>query len=57
MRRKWTNELLANVALKYHTFKEFTKGDYGALQAAYKRNILDEITSHYLDSKSRTIFS
>lgn len=42
----WTNEMLADEALKYHSKKEFRKGSPKAYDVAWKRDILDDICSH-----------
>lgn len=43
---KWTKEACAKEALKHIIKNDFAKAEYGAYQAAYKRDWLDEICSH-----------
>jgi hypothetical protein len=46
LNEKWTDEELAQEALKYNTRSEFAKNSQGAYHTAYKRKILDKICSH-----------
>lgn len=43
---KWTKETLQQEALKYSSRKEFTKGSSGAVHAARRLGILDDICTH-----------
>ena len=45
--RRFTDEMLADIAVKYHCSSEFEKGDSSAYRAALERGILKDITGHF----------
>ena len=54
-KKVWTSDELRIEALKYNTMSDFKNNNKNAYQAAYRKNILNDITKHM--NRSRTIWT
>lgn len=54
--RKWTKEVVSEIAQKYDNYSEFCKNERGAYRAAHSRGWLDELCGHMKRSEKKKGF-